>query len=269
MVAQSDLSLERGFFERGDYESAAREFRHRLAEAEAAGDAFKTAMALRCLGYIEQCRGHFHQALEYGRLALTLYRRLEDDNASARLLMALGQLHQDVGELAQAHLSFRSALMLAERTGESGLRADIQIHRARLAFVEKDFDAAHNYCDEGYYEYVRNGTEVGLAEAYLLYGIFHREHGSDDLAIAHYSLALKLARLCEHLGLVAECEAEIARQHMRLDRANLALAAIERARGVLAELEARGEPAAARRRLRDVDTLYMSAFESLVAADAR
>ena len=255
MVKLNELAAGRLYFERGEYDKAVRVFKERLSKAEAANDRVQVATVLNCLGFVEQFRGRMDEALEHARGALTTYRRLKDDVASARVLNNMGMLHLNLEQLGQAELSLRSAFLLAQRIGNTELRVQIQLNRAKLALEQKEYDAAHELCAEVFDEFTRTGSEAGLSETYLLYGVLYRETGNIDLATTHFLLALRLARACGHDWLEAETERERAVTHFQAGRHREALDHLSQAHSLLKEMRDRGELADPDRKIQRVETL--------------
>jgi HD-GYP domain-containing protein (c-di-GMP phosphodiesterase class II) len=302
-VADLLRSIGRVHFERGDYERAAEVFGKSLAQAEACGTSSQCGAALNCLGVVEQfqgridaaeahyraasqlaeqcgdkklaalveqnlgtlatIRGEYETALDRNQAALAAFRSLNDELSSARVLNNIGMLHVDVGQLGHAELSFRSAAILAERNGDAGLRVKIQINRAELALARHDFDAAHEYCDEAMRQYTQLGSESGLSETYKTYGSLYRETGNSQLAITHFTLALKLAQQCGDRVLEAECERERALLDMQEGRHRDALAALNRAHRLFQELRAQRHVADIERKLEGVERMYLRVAEML------
>jgi tetratricopeptide (TPR) repeat protein len=261
MVKFNELAAGRLFFERGQYDKAIKAFGKRLARAEAKGDAEQVAAALNCLGFVEQFRGRMDEALTHGRNALTAYRKLQDDAASARVLNNIGMLHLNLEQYGQAELSLRSAFLLAQRIGNGKLRVQIQLNRAKLALEQKEFDAAHDFCIEVFDEFTRAGSEAGLSETYLLYGVLYRESGNEDLANSHFALASRLARACGHDWLEAETERERAIMHLHAGRHGEALYHLSKAHQLLKEMRDRGELADPDRKIERVERLSRTVVE--------
>ena len=290
-------------FERGDYERAAEVFRSSLTHAETVGDTGQTAAALNCLGVVEQFRGRmeaaeemyklagrlaeqiqdkrlgalvqqnlgtlatvrgdYDVALEHGQNALNMFRELKDDLSSARVLNNIGMLHVDMQQLGPAELSYRSALTLADRLGDAGLRVKVQINRAELALARHDFEAAHEFCDEAFRMYTRLGSESGLSETYKAYGVLYRETGSSQLAATHFALSSKLAQTCGDLLLEAESERERALLDMQEGRHRDALSALNRAHRIFQDMSARREVADIERKLERVEKMYLRVVQML------
>lgn len=261
MVKLNHLAAGRLYFERGEYEKAIRVFQTRLMKAEAAGDRVQTAEVLNCLGFVEQFRGRADEALDYGRNALTTYRKLKDDVASARVLNNMGMLHLNLEQLGQAELALRSAFLLAQRIGNSELRVQIQLNRAKLALEQREFELAHDYCAEVFDEFTRSGCEARLSEIYLLYGVLYRETGNAELADTHFLLALRLAQACGHDWLEAECERERAVLQLQQGRSREALNHLSQAHRLLKEMRDRGELADPERKLQRVERLSRNIAE--------
>jgi tetratricopeptide (TPR) repeat protein len=261
MVKFNELVAGRLFFERGHYDKAIKAFRKRLAQAEAKGNMPQVAAALNALGFVEQFRGRTDAALEHGRQALTAYRALQDDAASARVLNNMGMLHLNLEQFGQAELSFRSAFMLAQRIGKRKLRVQIQLNRAKLALEQKEFDAAHDFCMEVFDEFTRTGSEPGLSELYLLYGVLYRESGNEDLAASHFALALRLAKACGNDFLEAETERERAVMHINAGRHREALEHLSQAHRLFETMRGRGELADPDRKIERVENLSRSVVE--------
>lgn len=261
MVKLNHLAAGRLYFERGEYDKAIEVFRARLTKAESAGNRVQTAEVLNCLGFVEQFRGRADEALEYGRSALATYRKLKDDAASARVLNNMGMLQLNLEQLGQAELSFRSAFLLAQRIGNTELRIQIQLNRAKLALLHREFDTAHEYCAEVFDEFTRNGSVPGLSEIYLLYGVLYRETGNADLAETHFLLAERLAHACGNDWLEAETERERAVMQLKLGRHREAMAHLSHAHTLLKEMRDRGELADPDRKLQRVEQLSRSVAE--------
>ena len=302
-VADLLRSIGRLYFERGDYDRAAEIFNKSLAQAEACGTATQRGAALNCLGVVEQfqgridaaeahytaasqlavqfgdrklgalveqnlgtlatIRGEYATALDRNQAALAAFRALGDELSAARVLNNIGMLHVDLGQLGHAELSFRSAAVLAERNGDAALRVKIQINRAELALARHDFEAAHEYCDDAFRQYTQLGSESGLSETYKTYGNLYRETGNSQLAVTHFTLALKLAQQCGDRVLEAECERERALLDMQEGRHRDALAALNRAHRLFQELRAQRHVADIERKLEGVERIYLRVAEML------
>lgn len=261
MVKLNELAAGRLYFERGDYDGAIEVFRARLVQAETAGDTVQVAAALNCLGFVEQFRGRPDEALEYGRNALTVYRKLQDDLSSARVLNSMGMLHIDLEQLGQAELSLRSAFLLAQRIGNTELRVQIQLNRAKLAIEQHEYDAAHEYCAEVFDEFTRSGSKEGLSEVYLQYGVLYRETGNPDLANTHFLLSMHLSRACQNEWLEAEVEREGAVMDIQAGRHRDALEHLSRAHEILRKMQDGGELADPVRKLQRVERMSRSVTE--------
>jgi tetratricopeptide (TPR) repeat protein len=170
-------------------------------------------------------------------------------------------LHLNLEQFGQAELSFRSAFMLAQRIGKRKLRVQIQLNRAKLALEQKEFDAAHDFCTEVFDEFTRTGSEPGLSELYLLYGVLYRESGNEDLAASHFALALRLAKACGHDFLEAETERERAVMHIHAGRHSEALEHLSRAHRLFEAMRDRGELADPDRKIARVECLSRSVVE--------
>jgi HD-GYP domain-containing protein (c-di-GMP phosphodiesterase class II)/Tfp pilus assembly protein PilF len=247
----------------GNSSEAEEHYREAGRLAELAGDRKLAGLVQQNLGALATIRGAYDAALEYNRSALAAFRMLNDEMASARVLNNIGMLHVDLAQLGHAELSYRSALTLAERNGDAGLRVKIQINRAELALARQDFEAAHEFCDEAFREYTRLGSESGLSETYKVYGNLYRETGNMPLAATHFTLALKLAQACEDRVLEAECERERALLDMQEGRHRDALAALNRAHRLFQELRASREVADIERKLERVERMYLRVAEML------
>ena len=302
-VAELLRAVGRLHFERGDYDRAAESFRASLRRAEEVNAPGQIASSLNCLGVVEQfqgkvesaedlykrawelardnddqmlgamvqqnlstlatIRGDYDVALEHGQAALHLFRELHDDLAAAKVLNNLGMLHTDMNELGHAELSFRSAVILADRIGDAGLRVKIQINRADLALKRQDFDAAHEFCDEAFRNYTKLGSESGLAETYKTYGTLYRETANSQLAATHFQLAIKLAQTCGDRLLEAEAERERALLCLQDGGHREALSALNTAHRLFCELKARRELLDVERHLDRVEKIYLRVVQML------
>ncbi|HEY8509645.1 MAG TPA: HD domain-containing phosphohydrolase [Steroidobacteraceae bacterium] len=247
----------------GDMAAADEHYLEAARLAELSGDRKLAGLVQQNLGTLATVRGEFDAALEHNRQALATFRSLNDDLSAARVLNNMGMLHVDLGQLGHAELSYRSALTLAEKNGDAGLRVKIQINRAELALARQQFEAAHEFCDEAFREYSRLGSESGLSETYKVYGSLYRETGNTQLANTHFQLALKLAQQCGDRVLEAECERERALLDMQEGRHRDALAALNRAHRLFQQLRATREVLEIERKLERVERMYLRVAEML------
>jgi putative nucleotidyltransferase with HDIG domain len=229
--------------------------------AEEAGDVRLCALIDQNLGTLASTRGDMSAALMRYQSSLERFQRLNDDRASAWVLNNMGKLHVSVGEFAEAGICFDSAQVLAKSIGDPASEAKIETNRAELYLKRQTFELARDCCDRAFTIFSRIGSDSGLCEVYKAYGVLYHETGKPGMAQVQLTLALKLARACEHPLLEAEIESQLARVFLAAREHRQAIRSLNRAYELFRELDARREILDLKRRLERISEVYFRAAE--------
>ncbi|MFF0343973.1 NB-ARC domain-containing protein [Kribbella sp. NPDC004875] len=158
------------------------------------GDLFGQARCCSSLAYLLGLLGRIDEALEYGREALELSRRIGDATLEGVSLTALGSLYDRAGDFRRADEAFDAGIALAERAGDS-----------RSAF-KRYLNAGFAHLQAGRYQEAvvlgrkgqriaeRTGDVVFRGESHHLLLAAHAIQGDYDTARAHIEAGLPLAQ---------------------------------------------------------------------------
>lgn len=213
--------------ERGDYDTARREYRTALETYDSIGDDLGVAQCQNNLGTLSHITGDLDNARKAYESCIETYRArgVRDDRADT--LNNLAVLLKTRGDLDAARERFDEALSLYRDVGTPRDEADVLVNLASIALAAGEFDAAERRSRESLDRYRELGADDGLAWTYSSLGEVLRYRGAFDEAETFLTKAidacetvddpLNRAEALVNLGAVARHTGNIdlARSHCR------------------------------------------------------
>lgn len=197
---------ERGLLYRklGEVDQAAADFRRAL-ERMSPGDS-QRPLTLIALGLTlaEQGAGTtaaepLREALGPLAEALEIEERRGSDGGTARVLAAIGLVHHQTGDPAEATRRYRRALPLARRAGDRELVGDLSFNLAAMA-GDGSAGEARSLLERALGEYRRAGNREAQITTLLALARAEREQGRPHAGLQHLETArILFAELREHL----------------------------------------------------------------------
>lgn len=217
-------------------ERACEHFRTALAIFREISDPQGTALAVAGLAFVSRMRGDYKEALETYAEALTGFRAVGDLASQAHTLKTMAQIYADWVDYDQAELLLQDAAAICEDLHSPRLTAQVE-HQAAELYLRKGQLERAVHAFRSVLDLTRSSSDV-IGQMYALAGLGDSLRRRGDLVNAESALgkALELAgdmdeRLIRGRLLLALAELDHAQ-----DRADLALARIDEAIGVLEEL---------------------------------
>jgi putative nucleotidyltransferase with HDIG domain len=242
---------------KGNVDAAEELYMRGHALAIESGDERLTAMIEQNFATMANIRGETEVALKSYAAALERYIRLEDDQSCAHALNNMGMAHTDRGEWAQATEYFRQALDRATRVGDAEILGTIHLNTAELYLKSGDLDQAREHCAAAFAVFSRLQSKTSIAETYKLYAAIYRAAGKPQLAEAHLSVVVELARTCEDRLLEAEIEYDRAQLHVSEGRNREALMSLNQAHSIFLAFKARNEVLDIDKRLDRIEDTFL------------
>jgi len=173
--------------------------------------------------------GRFEDALAAWDVALEAYRLADDKTGQVRVLQHKGEAYLAIGHYYKAVNSLKSALALAEATGNQGLAAQVGGSLGTAYVLSNRTDEARTLLENAAAEERAGGRPGSGAVAANNLGNLLASQGEFDAAIPVYQRAMADARAAGNNGLAAKASANIARLLVDSDRQKEALIQLSRA----------------------------------------
>jgi HD-GYP domain-containing protein (c-di-GMP phosphodiesterase class II) len=252
--------------DRGALASAGRLYRAAKVDADDLGQPRLAAEIDEELAALARARGDLHEAVLHHESALSYFDSVGDTLAMAGLLTKLGMAFVEMANWPAAEERLDHALALADRLKIASLLGHIEINRAELFVRSRDAARARACCDRAFELYGRVNSEPGLAVAYKVYGVIHRDSFRADLAEAHLRVAVERARGCGDRLLEAEALGEWALVHLDARRNAEALQSLNRAYRALEARDDRLDRVEVERRFAQLEDNYVRVASSWAEA---
>jgi putative nucleotidyltransferase with HDIG domain len=243
----------------GQFEAASELYLEALEVADRIGETRLIAMVAQNTGVLANVRGELDAALRHYRQSLESYRKLDDVPRVAGVLSNLGMLHSDLKQWEEAESVFAESALLSEQVGDFRNRAMVEVNRAEMFVLRREFGRAEATCQEALRLVNRIDHPLGLCEVYKHFGIVFRETGRVEDAESHLGLALDLANRLHNPLLVGEVQRELAQVYRLQQRNRDALQALNAAHRLFGGLQARPDVADIDQRLADLEAIFLDA----------
>ncbi|MCM2580587.1 tetratricopeptide repeat protein [Streptomyces meridianus] len=130
LICRALESLGAAHQEQGDWARAADWFGRALSLRLSQGELAEEARLYERLGAVHIHAGEWDEALRQWRAAAAAYRRLRDHQGHARSLSETARVQEYAGRLQESLRTIEEAMELARRTGDTRLRAALQLRMA-------------------------------------------------------------------------------------------------------------------------------------------
>ncbi len=156
----------------------------------------REAACKEALGLVYSRTGRHEEAIESLEQAMSIYRSAEDDSGILKLHMALAEAYLNGKDLQNSGIHLRLAFHLNKKVGMNlGFFFSL---KTRLAFAQRDYEAARNASLLSLQEYQKGDEQAGLAWAWTDLGFFQHLVGNSSLG---EQARLEADRLLQQLGL--------------------------------------------------------------------
>ncbi|MGW6565820.1 AfsR/SARP family transcriptional regulator [Streptomyces sp. NPDC054975] len=210
------------FWWHGAYEEAAGHYRRALDLARGVDDQDAAAGALQALGAVSRRRREYDQAHDHSAQALALFRELGDRAGEARCLTDLGIVHERQGRYEVAHEHHRRALHVHRESG-SRIGETVVLNNIGLVYQRQGrYDEARHHHHQALELSRRFDFPGDEAESLNALAEAARSMGDLDRAVAEHDAALILAREFSYRPEEARAHDGLAHVHRDLGRVDLA-----------------------------------------------
>lgn len=169
----------------GDLDQAASIYQAARAKAELTGDGALIAMIDQNVGTVAMIRGDLRAALEAFRLSHLGYQTLGMRNHEAQVLNNIALAYMELGELADAEMTYNQAAQAFEEEGDRARQLDLAVNRVQLYIAGRRFDEALTQCQQ-LLGVASEDSAPWRGEVYRHVGVIERERG--DLVKASENL---------------------------------------------------------------------------------
>lgn len=189
-VPEMLLNIANVYYAQGDYDLALRNYRKALTQFEAAGDKWKSAVALNNLGVVYQDRGNYALALQHLQKGLALREAVGHKEGIAGALGNIGNTHFYQGNYGLALEYYRRSLKLNE---ELGNKADVarQMHNiGGVHSAQGKYKLALEDYQKSRTQREALGDKAGVAQTLNEIGNAYRLQSNWDQALKFYRESL-------------------------------------------------------------------------------
>jgi tetratricopeptide (TPR) repeat protein len=148
-----------------------------LAAASRSQDQLGQAMTHTTLGRVSTDLHRFDDALDHYRQALTYYRHTGDAVGEARLLLNIGGLLGEQGDLAESAAQLRLALPRAQQAGEPTLITAAAVNLARTLVELDQLEEARELAERALAIRTETGDTYGMGTALAVIALVYRRQG--------------------------------------------------------------------------------------------
>jgi DNA-binding SARP family transcriptional activator len=167
-----------------------------------AGDPVNVGRTHSLVGAITNSIGHTDEALTYFHHALTIFEQHDRPREIAHVSCNIGDAHLRKADLNPANAAFRRALHLAERVGETSLKAIMYGNFGVLAAQAGDLQEARNWYRQGITLTEQINDQVYFMILYSYLSIAQQYQGQLDDARQSIYRALSVSHLIRHPPLI-------------------------------------------------------------------
>lgn len=162
------------------------------------------------LGGFWQRRNYWKEGREWIERAIRVTQGIGSPQTRINALKHAYHFANAMGDLnvVRAYLQEREKLLFA--LNDELEIADLILHRARLARLEHNLDAAQSFADDAYHRYMHLANSSGIAAVLSVQGLIKRNLGDAEAARAYFDESLRLRQeigetetLAESLGMSA------------------------------------------------------------------
>jgi tetratricopeptide (TPR) repeat protein len=139
-------------------------------------------------------RGHWDEAKERGKQALTAARKLQDERSIARYAHNLANVYQAQGDLDEARSLYQLSLDIKRKLGDQRGIARSFHNLGLLAQAQGDLDEARSLCQQSFEIKRKLGDQRGIAGSLHQLGLLAQGQGDLDGARSLYQQSLELNR---------------------------------------------------------------------------
>ena len=201
-----------------DFPRALGTYADALVAFEAVDDMGGIAKVLRAVGYLHDALGDFPSALDHLFRALALDERTGDTGSRAATLRTIGMVHANSGDVASGLDYYRQSLALADPAAHPGERAKT-LHRLGVDLQSLGrVDDALTSLQEALAIFERLGLQLDRATALGNVGLAQEQAGHADLADATLREALRLAQASGYPAAIATAQLALGRLCSRQQR---------------------------------------------------
>lgn len=198
------LNLGDVYYEKGQYELAAKTLTEELRFADSTGNEFNQSIALKSLSKLASSSNNKKEAISYTKRALLLLKKLRDDDEYANQMMNLGVYFKDAGMPDSAVLAYQEAYALMEQRGDLNNLIKVRFNlgniyknQGRYAESEKEMNEVIRFCKE-------NGISVGQVYAMNSLASIYAETNRQEESIMAIDSALYLAKKYNQINILSQ-----------------------------------------------------------------
>lgn len=214
------------------------------------------------LGIVAGIRGDEAIALEWHERALTNYEAIGNQLRAARVLNNLGILNKDQGKADEAKECLTRALSICRMNEDIELEGIVLVNMTELTISLRDLDEARITCDEAFEIASELENDQLRADILKSYGVIYRESSRAHLAESHFRQAIDLARKIGNPLLEADSVRELALLLRQSERNQEALAALNTAHQLYADLQAKRHQAEIDERFEQLEADFLRLVEA-------
>ena len=155
-------------FDQGNVKQAEKRFAAAISDYRRAGNRQQEALFTCNLGIVLGSVGHRDEAVRYLKLALDLYRGLNDSRGVARQLLYLSEWSLDQLRLQDAEQQLTEAQHLAADTSSQDLIAEALVQEGAVAAARGKSDLGKKRYQDAQAQYTKIGNRSGVAQCDLL-----------------------------------------------------------------------------------------------------
>jgi tetratricopeptide (TPR) repeat protein len=186
-VAILDLIVD---FDQGNVKEAEKRFAAAISDYRRADDRQQEALFASNLGVVLGSVGHRDEAIRYLKLALDLYRGLNDSRGAARQWLYLSEWSLEQLRLQDAEEQLKEAQRLAADTSSQDLIAEALVQEGELGAVRGKSDLAKKRYQDAQARYTEIGDRLGVARCDLLLAELELDQCENHVAEADAHSAL-------------------------------------------------------------------------------
>jgi putative nucleotidyltransferase with HDIG domain len=208
-------------------------------------------------GIVANIRGDFTTALDRYQRALAAFAAAGDDRGCAIVNHNLGMICADLQRWEEADGHFAASLALAEKVGETQLRANALLQRTEIHLARQRYEDARQGAEEALRIFDELGVRQGRSEAYRFLGMMYRETGAPALAEARLRSAMRLASDAGTNIEEAEATRELAVLYQQLNRNQDALTLLNTAHRLFQRSGAQADLKDVTTKVADLERIYL------------
>jgi tetratricopeptide (TPR) repeat protein len=236
------IAAQQGDYQRATaYHQKAIEMAQQIASPTDNGYQRLMACAYNSLGIIASIQARWEASIDYFEKSILIYEELALPREAAHIYTNLAMAYVDAEEWEAAGACYEEATTLAEKSGNLLTLSGIYINRAEFLLDIASIDAAQLYCDKALALFQKTNDNIGIAEAYKLYGRIHRHWQDWDAAIEAFTQSIQRYQMCQNPQGEAEGCYELGLMYKDCQNLSQARYFLQRARSLYEHLSAANE----------------------------